>query len=337
MIQTTKKGFTLVELLVVIAIIGMLVGLLLPAVQQAREAARRAQCNNNMKQLALGILNYEAEHQQFPSGGWMYLYAGDADRGFGCSQPGGWAFSILPYVEQNALFQSTSNGDFYNPDKEAIAQVVQTVLPFFYCPSRRPPRLSSSIVAGTNHAPEINCNKVTQTCKCDYAASMGEIPSQGCWSHLDLRSGHPWTYAEASDFDKHSKWPTDRSSGIIAPYSEVTAGEVSDGLSNTISFGEKYLVPSGYDTSNLSDDNGVYAGGDVDSLRATSQYDWLAPRRDREGYDACITEVFGSAHASGMTISLCDGAVRNLSYSVDSLVWARLGNRADGQIVTLPQ
>jgi prepilin-type N-terminal cleavage/methylation domain-containing protein len=96
-------GFTLVELLVVITIIGILIALLLPAVQAAREAARITQCANNVKQLALGCLTHESVTKRFPTGGWGFAYTGDPDRGNDWRQPGGWLYNILPFIEQHAL------------------------------------------------------------------------------------------------------------------------------------------------------------------------------------------------------------------------------------------
>ena len=102
--QRAKRGFTLVELLVVITIIGILIALLLPAVQAAREAARQTQCKNNLKQLALGALNLEEHQHCLPTGGWGWMWVGEPE-GSPCknSQPGGWGFNILSYIEQRNL------------------------------------------------------------------------------------------------------------------------------------------------------------------------------------------------------------------------------------------
>ncbi len=128
--------FTLVELLVVIAIIGILVALLLPAIQAAREAARRTQCKNNLRQIALACLNHESTHKTFPYGGWSFGWMGDPDQGYGPQQPGGWIYAAAPYLEEQAIFNLGKGLDFEAKKLELSKQMSQ-VLPVFNCPSRR--------------------------------------------------------------------------------------------------------------------------------------------------------------------------------------------------------
>ncbi|HEX6960808.1 MAG TPA: DUF1559 domain-containing protein, partial [Lacipirellula sp.] len=143
MVSRKRGGFTLVELLVVIAIIGVLVALLLPAVQAAREAARRSQCSNQLRQIALAWQLHHDAHQFFPSAGWGYAWTGDPDRGFGASQPGSWAYSCLPFMEQAALHQMGS-GATGAAKHDLLADAAQIPVATFYCPSRRAPAAYAS-------------------------------------------------------------------------------------------------------------------------------------------------------------------------------------------------
>ncbi|MDO4584067.1 MAG: DUF1559 domain-containing protein [Planctomycetia bacterium] len=320
-----KKGFTLVELLVVIAIIGMLVGLLLPAVQQAREAARQMQCNNHLRQLGLAALNYESSHQSFPSAGWVYNWAGDPDRGLGKKQPGGWPFSLLPYLEQNALFMLGSNGNPSSPDRAKITQVVQTPLSIFHCPSRRVPKLYSSYNGTDYISPTSNCNRVEELAKGDYAANYGDIV-------VDENRFYPGSYAEV---DKANyTWPTQVATGVIYSCSEVPLGEIRDGTTNTYLIGERFIKNDAYETWSSADDNGVYCGTDPDNSRSTST-DLAPPMQDRAGY-ASFAQFFGSTHSGSFGMAMCDGSVHRITYSIDREVHRDLGNRSDGNVATLP-
>src|SRR5437868_573880 len=127
-------AFTLIELLVVIAIIAILIALLVPAVQKVREAASSAQCQNNLKQIGLAMHNCHDQYKYLPSAGWGWQWIGTPERGVGADQPGGWAYNVLPYVEQGALRQLGSNPANFAADMNTL---MQTPVIIFNCPSRR--------------------------------------------------------------------------------------------------------------------------------------------------------------------------------------------------------
>ena len=159
-----QVGFTLVEVLVVIAIIGVLVALLMPAVQMARESSRRTSCANNLRQQAIAVRLHEQNHTIFPTGGWKD-HLGDPDAGYGPKQPGGWIYNILSYIEEDGLRQ-LGRGLNGQAKEQALATLMQTPVEIFYCPSRRLARLYPYTDGQLK-----NAKPPAQVAKTDYAIS----------------------------------------------------------------------------------------------------------------------------------------------------------------------
>ncbi len=328
--SSRRVGFTLVELLVVITIIGILIGLLLPAVQSAREAGRRTQCQNNLKQLGLAILQHETAKRYLPTAGWGFSWVGDPDRGSGIRQPGGWTYCILSYIDQQGLAQvgtglADNNGNSTSPKAKALVQVITTPLAVLHCPSRRQVKLY------VNFNGQYNCGSAPAVAHSDYA---------GCGGDNNLvdatQNGQPSSYSQGDDPNYWVNFK--RNTGVCLQHTELPLAKVTDGPSNTYLIGEKYLTPDNYENGEDGGDNETaYSGFNWDIVRTaaipggTNGYNYQAPMQDTPGNGNLWN--FGSSHPGTFTMVCCDGSVHSISYFIDLETHRRLANRSDGQAI----
>jgi prepilin-type N-terminal cleavage/methylation domain-containing protein/prepilin-type processing-associated H-X9-DG protein len=354
--RAAANAFTLVELLVVIAIIGVLVALLLPAIQSARETARRAQCSNHLKQIGLAALNFESTHKGLPSGGWGYQWMGDPDRA-GKSQPGGWLFSILPHLEQTGVYVI---GKGLPPAQKKIALVKQKTTPIagYLCPSRRPVR--------TYYGPQTDINADSApgdlVCKTDYAANGGNYspdeatdfdgPGAGTEPPLGFTVGPPLscldTYPKCNWDDFTDANVKNYMNGAVVPRFPVELKRITDGTSHTVFAAEKYMHPDYYDDgfnnqthNSCSDSAAAFQGYDWDVIRwgnsLTNLKKDYTPRPDTWGTNAenCVVR-FGGPHNGVFNGVYCDGSVRAISFDVDPLEWELACVRNDDGAISRP-
>ena len=294
-----RSAFTLIELLVVIAIIAILIGLLLPAVQKVREAAARIKCQNNLKQLGLALHGYHDANNHLPPGGTGT--ATNAERGPDTGMTGnlGYAVYILPYGEQNPLYQQMSTTTAYNAAPNTAATVLTARVPIYKCPSAQVEDTTTSPAGATLH----------------YYGNMGP------------RGANPATGANYVTTGSASHGAVSKQ-GVLGPNTKVTLTGISDGTSNTIMVGEisfntancYRIWTRGWDGNASGDAKNV-----VNAINSTPY----------NGSNNFNDVSFGSQHTGGANFGMGDGTVRYIRDSVTLAAYLAAARRDGGETLSL--
>ncbi len=330
-LQSIRRfGFTLVELLVVVSIIGVLAGLILPAIQNAREAARRTHCQNNLRQLGMAVNLFHETYGYFPPG--RIAPRPDDPPEISCGgEETTWPVYVLPFLEQTALRQEWSLSEkWYDHDQGLL----ETRLPVFVCPSRRSMSEAFSIrpieTAGNGGRLPCGCpipgpaiNVEVRAAVTDYAGNHGDLSPGAVGLSTDFYFGGNGTgvlissRAQCDEHDKPQGW-VDR----------LQINSVLDGTSNTILVGETHVPYK--ERQQFPYDGPMFDGGHLpSSLRLAGPGLPLAqgPRDEESTFYA-----FGSWHVGVSQFALLDGSVHSLSTSMDTISLGQLSNRANSTI-----
>lgn len=354
-----SRGFTLVELLVVMTIIGILMSLLIPAVQRAREAARVGVCLSNLRQIGLAALAHEHQYNCLPTGGWGTNWAGDPTMGYSANQPGGFFYNILPFIDQANLWAYGQPG-LMIPNASGVltqSKLYQTAsmpVAIYNCPTRRPlgalPIASSLVFYTGNSGSAVAMNTLFPgsatglLARSDYAVCGGDADKWSSSATDPTKFSQSQPPSLKAGLGQLPTWSWSNIlmgnfNGICAPHTALQPGAITRGRSALFLVGEKYLNPDSYlNGQDLGDNSTWDMGYDVNVVRWSGGYGQpptastppandpqFLPMIDKAG--TAQSYAFGSAHTAGFGMCFCDGSTRSLNYNIDPRMYGYLGCR----------
>jgi prepilin-type N-terminal cleavage/methylation domain-containing protein len=316
--KSHRNGFTLVELLVVIAILGVLIALLLPAVQAAREAARRMQCSNHIKQMTLGCHNYHDTHQTFPSGKISFSYTDNTS----CRNP--WRVALLPFIEQQVLFE-TFNPNF-NPyattQPAANYTFYRTKIMTYRCPSDLPPKDTQIL---DHPLPYVGSTGTNSTNKYEFAVASyrgisgftlnsvrWDVPVGGGFGTSQYTAGFYGVFHVCGMVSNGT------TATLKGNWAALGFESIIDGSSNTLCFAERHYVEDRPDHSaywanaNASLANVMFIHGYPEMLKVNK-----IGYTNVQATTGMAVAAMGSYHSGGMNCGVADGSVRFISETID--------------------
>ncbi len=335
LMRRNRSGFTLVELLVVIAIIGILVGLLLPAVQAAREAARRMQCSNNLKQLGLSAHNFESANRKFPSGfnGERNLASGV---NLGTNTYIGHLIYLFPYMEATAIYDGFTTKRDMNSDKDGVGQPAATAPMFQYwgSPVPSPPSAASPISCWDQHQYRVStliCPSDDPYTNTETTATILRTVSTGISMDTEGRFQVPnnlgrTNYLGAAGQLGFGITSRDGKKGIFFNRSKTKIGDISDGTSNTIMFGE---VTGGFTNPAKGVGRVISFGWSCGPMIT----EFNRPTYNMQNHKNW--QLFSSFHTGLIQYALADGSVRPISMSIDPQILIDTSSMQDGIVTNL--